>query len=214
MIVMPGNHTGIEFGRMVGMYPDQLGHLYSPGEHRGPWKWLPYSLDNGAFIAFTKGTEFDGEKFLAHCEWARSAGPQPRWVVVPDVVTDAAATLARWIEWAPVLRRYGWPLAFAAQDGHTPADVPADADLVFIGGSTEWKRQSIRPFCSAFNRVHVGRINTYKWLRFCADAGAESCDGTGWFRGDREQLAGLEFFLSEESGMSARCNQESFLEAV
>jgi hypothetical protein len=32
------------------------------------------------------------------------------------------------------------------------------------------------------------------------EAGAESCDGTGWFRGDQDQLAGLERYL----GLSTR----------
>ena len=31
------------------------------------------------------------------------------------------------------------------------------------------------------------------------DAGAESCDGTGWFRGDRKQLDGLEKYLDEST---------------
>jgi hypothetical protein len=200
MIVMPANSTGIEFGRLCGMYPSAMGHLLSPGAARGPWPWLPYALDNGAFSAFTRKVAFDDNAFLAHCDWARGAGPQPLWVVVPDVVTDAPATLARWREWAPVLRRFGWPLAFAAQDGHEPGDVPLDADVVFIGGSTEWKLHAIQPFCAAHRRVHVGRVNTYGRLRICADAGAESCDGTGWFRGDRQQLAGLIQFLQEEAG--------------
>lgn len=29
------------------------------------------------------------------------------------------------------------------------------------------------------------------------DAGAESCDGTGWFRGDQKQLSGLRRYLYE-----------------
>ena len=211
MIVMPANSTGIEFGRLCGRYPRSMGHLLSPGAARGPWPWLPYALDNGAFSAFTKGIPFDEQAFLAHCEWALGTGPQPLWVVVPDVVADGAATLARWREWAPVLRRFGWPLAFAAQDGHQPGDVPADADVVFIGGSTEWKLQAIRPFCAAHRRVHVGRVNTYGRLRICADAGAESCDGTGWFRGDKTQLAGLLTFLGEEAGEIFRTKQSMII---
>ena len=30
-------------------------------------------------------------------------------------------------------------------------------------------------------------------------AGAESCDGTGWFRGCQRQLAGLKKYLKERS---------------
>lgn len=46
---------------------------------------------------------------------------------------------------------------------------------------------------------HIERINTYRWHRVCADAGAESVDGTGWFRGDKEQLEGLRRFLAEQA---------------
>lgn len=205
---MCANVTGIEFGRLAGLYPGHVGHLLSPGAARGPWSWLPYALDNGAFPAFTKKQEWEADAFLAHIEWAIGAGVSPRWLLVPDVVADPAATMARWRDWAPRLRRYGWPLAFAAQDGHVPADVPADADLVFIGGSTDWKRQAIVPFCQVLPRVHVGRINTWKWLRYCADAGAESCDGTGWFRGDRAQLAGLEHYLMQAVGAAPIERQE------
>lgn len=211
---MPSNQTGIEFGRLCGKYPGKLGHLLSPGAARGPWPWLPYALDNGAFIAWTKKEKFNEEAFMEHCEWAGGAGVQPLWVVVPDVVTDASATLAAWHEWAPRLRKFGWPLAFAAQDGHEPGDVPADADVVFIGGSTDWKLQAIRPFCAAHKRVHVGRVNTYGRLRLCADSGAESCDGTGWFRGDQDQIRGLETFLAEEAGERFRPMQQSFLESA
>jgi len=34
-------------------------------------------------------------------------------------------------------------------------------------------------------RVHVGAINSLKNLLRCKELGAESCDGTGWFRGPK-----------------------------
>lgn len=172
-----------------------LGHLYSPAGFRGPFPWLPYAMDNGAYPAFSNGVPWEEDAFLLHCERAFAARIQPMWVVVPDVVGDAAATLAKWPVWAEKLRKYGWPLAFAAQDGMSPSDIPTDAEVVFLGGSTEWKRSAIPVWCAAFPRVHVGRINTEKWLWVCQEAGAESCDGTGWFRGDPKQLAGLENYL-------------------
>ncbi len=134
------------------------------------------------------------------CEKAKRAELKPRWVVVPDVVADPVATLSRWIEWAPRLKSFGWPMAFAVQDGHTRADIPKNADIVFVGGTTEWKRKMIYHFASNFPRVHVGRINTERWLFHCLDCGVESCDGTGFFRGDQKQLAGLERVLKVMSG--------------
>lgn len=38
--------------------------------------------------------------------------------------------------------------------------------------------------------VHVGEVNTYRFALDGTHAGAESCDGTGWFRGDQAQLQG------------------------
>ena len=62
---------------------------------------------------------------------------------------------------------------------------------------------------SNFKRVHVGRVNTYRLLWLAHEAGAESCDGTGWFRGDRKQLQGLIDYLQESS--SGRRKQEKLL---
>ena len=59
-------------------------------------------------------------------------GLSPRWVLVPDVVADREATLAKWEQYAPVAVRYGWPLAIAVQDGMTPADIPAGAEVISL----------------------------------------------------------------------------------
>lgn len=85
-------------------------------------------------------------------------------------------------------------MAFAAQDGMTPADVPSDADVVFVGGSTSWKWANLRMWTDNFPRVHVGRVNSRRLLEQAEQAGAESCDGTGWFR-DPERTAELEAYL-------------------
>ena len=89
---------------------------------------------------------------------------------------------------------FGCPLAFAAQDGMTPADVPNNADVVFIGGTTSWKWRNLLSWTVAFPRVHVGRVNSRRLLEQAETAGAESCDGTGWFR-DPTRTAELEAYL-------------------
>lgn len=205
MIVMPANNSKAEVHYWAGKYGN-LGHLYSPGGGtRSPRQWLPYCLDNAAFIAFTKKQPWDEVAFLKHTAFYVSLPQKPRWLAVPDVVGDKDATLKNWGKWADRLRReFGIPLAFCAQDGMSPDDVPADADVVFIGGSTDWKRWAIFPFCRHHKRVHVGRINTERWLWFCHDAGAESSDGTGWFRGDPKQTAGLENYLATVAGFRER----------
>jgi len=81
----------------------------------------------------------------------------------------------------------------------TPADIPAEADIIFIGGTTEWKWRNLRSWTDNFKRVHVARVNTERLLWMAHDAGAESCDGTGWFRGDEQQLDGLHRYLDQST---------------
>jgi hypothetical protein len=211
MRVLLSNYCGAEIGYLAARYPGALGHLYSPGQQCGPWKFLPYALDNGAFPAFLRGKPFDVGAWRELLAWARVCGQRPTWALVPDVVGDATATLRAWDAYAAETATLGVPLAFAAQDGHEPSDVPDGAEVVFIGGSTEWKRAAITPWCRVFPRVHVGRINTYRWLRVCEAAGAESVDGTGWKRGGRDsaQWKGLLQWLAEQAGETTRTLQES-----
>jgi hypothetical protein len=217
MMVMPANNTSRLVFWWAGKYPGKIGHLVGPVSWRSRTSLpdgqplLSYALDNGAYPAFQKGEEWNETAFLALCDSARAAEHRPLWVTVPDVVADCEATLRKWEQWAPCLRAtYGWPLAFVAQDGLRTEDVPEAADVVFIGGTTEWKHNNIHRFCAAFPRVHVGRVNTQKWLWFCHESGAESCDGTGWFRGDRAQLDGLQRYLEVCAGERRREATEPF----
>jgi hypothetical protein len=91
------------------------------------------------------------------------------------------------------------------------ADVPHGASVVFVGGSTAWKWRTVSNWCRDFPRVHVGRANTYKRLWQCHEVGAESCDGTGWMRGDQKQLRGLFEYLAESSGEKPRAQQMRIL---
>jgi hypothetical protein len=196
MLVMPSNNSKYLVHYWQGKYGG-LAHLYSIGGQRGPYEHLPYALDNGRYPAFTNDKPWDEEAYFKLLDWARDAAIKPMWSLVPDMVGNPTGTLDEWVKWLPVIREYGFTPAFAAQDGHTPDDIPEEAEVVFIGGSTGWKRDNIKIFCDAFPRVHVGRINTHYWLRYCLESGAESCDGTGWFRGGPERYAGLEQYLVE-----------------
>ena len=193
MRVLITNHSGFRAGYLAGKYEGHLGHLYSPGGMRGPWDFMPFALDNGKFSAAER--DWDPDAFLGLLYRADTSSMTPLWVVVPDVLGDRDGTLREWDTWAPRLRPFHWPLAMAVQDGMTPEDVPDDAAVVFVGGTTDWKRETLHMWCDAFARVHVGRINTERWLWECFNEGAESCDGTGWFRGDKRQLAGLINYL-------------------
>lgn len=210
MIVMLADTVGIKTGYLAGTYPGKIGHLYSPRpKHKPPgpynFKGFRFALDNGAFAAGDKWTE-DG--WVEMLDTIRLRGQEPLWALVPDVVGDRDGTLEKWKRYAPILKRYGWPLAFAVQDGMTVDDVPHDAEVIFVGGSTEWKWRTLTMWCAAFPRVHVGRVNTYRKLWICHEAGAESCDGTGWMRDvNGEQFRGLEVYLAESTGRRERVIQ-------
>ena len=180
MKVMISNATGFEAGRLFGAYPGKLAHLNTPDNQKEPAISCPWALDNGVFGAFSAKRPWSEEPLYAYLDKFAAWGPQ--WVIVPDAVGDRARTLQMWDEHYPAISAFGIPMAFACQDGMTPADVPQEAEIVFIGGSTSWKWRNLRMWTNAFPRVHVGRVNSRKLLCQAAAAGAESCDGTGWFR--------------------------------
>lgn len=134
-----------------------------------------WAADNGCF----------NPRSFTFLRWGKWLLRQPRtalWATVPDVVADHDATLRRWNRYSGWVRRIGFRPAFVAQDGCTPDTVPADAEAVFIGGSTDWKLSQAAFAVAAEGRrrglwVHVGRVNSYRRYRAWADH-ADSCDGT------------------------------------
>jgi len=193
MIVMPSNNTGFDAGLLFGRYPGRLAHLPSVDRQVEPRQGIPWALDNGVFGAWSGGKEWSEEPLYRYLD--NYAAWNPLWVVVPDWVGDRDETLRRWDQHAPALKAFGVKLAMAVQDGMTPADVPAECAVVFVGGSTSWKWRSLPMWTAAFKRVHVGRVNSLRLLLMAETAGAESCDGTGWFR-DPQRTNELESYLS------------------
>jgi hypothetical protein len=196
MLIMPSNNSGIEVGYLAGRHDGRIGWLISPGGWRRPPAWLPYALDNGAFTAWKNNKPWDAGAFMDLIERAQGHA-RPLWIAVPDVVADAKATIALWPEWSQRIHRAAprVQLAFVVQDGMTAADVPADASVIFVGGSTDWKWSTLSMWAKSFPRIHVGRVNTERRLWQCHEHGVESCDGTGWMRGDQEQIEGLRRYL-------------------
>ena len=155
---------------------------------------MPYALDNDAFICFKNKTEWSQQLWMDMIQWARMVGQKPMWCLVPDVVCDAVATIEKWHKYSPVVKKCGWDLAFAVQDGMLPEDVPFDADVVFVGGSDDFKMRTLPMWCKNFQRVHVGRINEIHAIQTCERYGAESADGSGWFK-DTRRMAALEAWV-------------------
>lgn len=203
MMVMPGNDRGAWWGYLAGKYPGRIGSLISPGRWKTPTPFAPYALDNGAF------TGFNEQKFNSLIERARRVKP-PLWVLVPDCVGSKAETLALWRTWEPRLRQLGWPLAMAMQDGMTPNDFLGEiAEVAFIGGTTAWKWRNLKMWRGL--RFHVGRVNTERHLWQAHEAGAESCDGTGWFRDAHQELPGLINYLEQSTNGTREKHPELWL---
>jgi hypothetical protein len=156
-----------------------IGHLLTPANGNRIESLLaagvPVACDNSAFTAFDR---------TAYIAMLRSVRRLPvLWVTAPDVVGDAHATAARFRLWLPVLRYYGLPVAYVAQDGQERLPLPWDAiSCLFIGGTTAWKESNAAAFLvrQAKRRglwVHIGRVNTMRRLQPFDALGADSLDG-------------------------------------
>ncbi len=136
---------------------------------------LPWAIDNGAFSGF------NADKFLKLIDKAIGKS-HLLWVVCPDVVGNAEATLAHWPWWSAQIRARALPVAFVLQDGQEDLELP-EADCYFIGGSTRWKLSSHAADLAAEGKrrgawVHMGRVNSRRRLTVAMDMGCDSTDGS------------------------------------
>lgn len=178
-------------------HQERIGLLIQPGNryHLQVAKYPDWAGDNGAFTTVAGG--FDPERFRAMLRQPELAARRPacRFVVAPDrlvvhadgtVTGDAVGTLAQFPAWAEEIRGHGFPVAIVAQDGLEQwlEFVPWGlVDVLFIGGSTEWKLSSGALTCvlearRRGKRTHMGRVNSYKRLALADSWGVDSADGT------------------------------------
>jgi hypothetical protein len=103
----------------------------------------------------------------------------------------------------PRIRVLGFPAALVAQDGLERLDVPwAAFDVLFIGGSTEWKlgeaaRALVARAKARGKWVHMGRVNTRTRLRYADAIGCDSVDGTRLAFGPDDNLPRVLRWLGE-----------------
>lgn len=203
MIVMPSNNSGRAVVMLSDAYPGRVGNLHTPDAVRKP-KPVPYALDNGVFGAWARGRDWDEGKFYKALDFYDPK--ECRWVVVPDWVGDKELTLKKWGEHSERVRETGHTLAFAVQDGMGAGDVPmignkknGEPPVIFVGGLDVFKWRTLPMWCREFERVHAARVNTYRLLWMAHESGAESCDGTGFTRGDQRQWGGLCEYMEEST---------------
>lgn len=138
-----------------------------------------WAADNGCYA---KGDKFDLGDFYRWLD--RVPTSRLLFAVAPDVVGDPASTLRRSLPVLAELRARGMPPAFVAQDGLTEHETPwTEFSWLFIGGQTAWKfseasRRLIRASKRNGKRVHFGRVNSERRLRYATLIGCDSADGT------------------------------------
>jgi len=145
------------------------GNLLSPA-----WDVI---ADNGCF-----SDRWDADRWW---RWLQRH-PPVRFAVCPDVVDldgdeTHDPTVDLWNEWAPRIRQAGHVPAFVLHQGATLDTIP-DAEVLFIGGSTEWKLSAaVWDIVTAVHHdrwVHMGRVNSWRRLETAAAMGCRSVDGT------------------------------------
>lgn len=181
------------------MRASELGMITTPAQGNALVPGAMWAADNGCF-----GKGYPGDRKWR--EWLeRHVGDAARclWATAPDVVGDAVATLARSAPHLPTIRELGYPAALVAQDGLERLEVPWDSfDVLFLGGSTEWKlgEHAARLTATALDRgkrVHMGRVNSGKRFRYAKSLGCHSADGTFLVFGPDKNLVRLRRWISE-----------------
>lgn len=161
-----------------------------------------YACDNGKFGKGWPGVEAWRTWLMATV--ARYGAAGCIMAVAPDVPMDSKATLSESLPHLPFVRSLGVPAAFVAQDGcEEQGMIPwADFDVLFIGGSTDWKLSKHAALVTAIAKaqgkaVHMGRVNSRKRLHYAASIGCDSADGTFIAFGPDVNLPKVESWLGE-----------------
>lgn len=164
-------------------HPQYVGLLNSPRTRL--WSFIEreeclWAGDNGAYGKHG----FESDRFRHMLEMSDSSKNRCLFIVAPDVVGDAHATIAQFKQWGAELRDDGWPVAFVSQDRLNASVVPWNSfECFFVGGTDAWKlsQPSVALMHEAKERgkwLHIGRVNTRKRVLFCHHIGADSFDGT------------------------------------
>ena len=182
---------------VTAMHARQIGYIDTPAQGNKRPAGVAWCADNGCF---GKGYPGD-EKWLGWLEKNAYAAADCLFATAPDIVGDAAGTLERSAQWLPAIRALGYPAALVAQDGLEDLEVPWDAfDVLFIGGSTEWKlgpaaRQLVAEAKRQGKKIHMGRVNSERRYRYANAIGCDSADGTFLVFGPDKNLPRLKTWL-------------------
>lgn len=167
--------------------PSRVGFLLSPiatrRTHQTTLSRFCWAADNEMYAAWKMGRAFDWERFYRFVKSIQGYPGRCLFIVVPDVPTDHEATTRQYRQYAPRLREFGLPLAYAAQDGLDQIPDNLDYDTLFIGGTNEYRFSGLLPEVvrqakQSGKWVHYGRANTRLGIEIAARLGCDSFDGT------------------------------------
>lgn len=154
-----------------------IGQLITP---RGRNKYIDGMLvaaDNSAF------SDWNEKRFMRMLD--KLKGKELQFVAAPDVVGDAVATSRLYDHWQPIISNHGFPVALVLQDGQEGIGLPADwkYDAIFIGGTTAFKlgdyvRYLVGQTKEMGKWIHMGRVNSFRRVRYAYEIGCDSIDGT------------------------------------
>lgn len=144
---------------------------------------FPHCLDNGAWTAHQKQAPFDRGAFMRSLDLF---GDTADFVVLPDIVAGGMVSYEMSVAWLEYVQARTRRALFSVQDGMDVSAVEAlplgDRLGIFVGGSTEWKERTMSTWGALGEArgawVHVGRVNSARRIKLCADARATSFDGT------------------------------------
>lgn len=186
--------------------------MYTPNMGNAPMPGSVWFADNGCFSS--KGErDFN---LTAYLNWLKSRDAATcLGATAPDKVGDAVETLKRSTPVLPLLREIGYKAALVAQDGldldggHLTAtnatervSIAWDAfDVLFIGGSTEYKLSSTVAGIAAEAKrrgkwVHMGRVNSYRRFLIAALMDCDSVDGTFIAFGPSQNIPRVESWIA------------------
>ncbi|GAA2830462.1 hypothetical protein [Nonomuraea rubra] len=160
----------------------RLGAIVTPSSGNRVPEHGWWAADSGIF-----GSTYVGDE--AYMDWLEERAEfadRCLFATAPDVPFNAFTSINRSYPYLDRIRRMGYPVALVAQDHLELCDWWRweDFDCLFIGGSTSWKLSPAaavlaRAACAAGLWVHVGRVNSFKRMRYASLAmDADSADGT------------------------------------
>lgn len=177
----------------------EIGMLTTPNERRVPLPGVTWAADNGCF-----STRYVGdERWLTWLRRHAAHAHRCLFATAPDVVGDSSATLVRSAPFLPLIRALGYPAALVAQDGLEDLEVPWDEfDVLFIGGTTDWKLGPAAARLAAEakargKRVHMGRVNSGRRWAYAESVGCDTADGTFLTFGPDQNLKRLRAWMRE-----------------